>query len=916
MLPDGFDIRATETRRGKELTRTVETATGGLETVVGEWPQRLLEHSAEQSRQPTWVGYGRGRLREAGIAFENLFQHLGVFGTTGYGKSTVLQNLLYQWARGDHGFCFIDPKGDTAYDVLQSLPEARLADVIWIEPGADRDRTVGFNFLDVGFEPSHPQYDAAIEGLTEDLVALLRADRYWGARMDRVTQNMLRAMQRSKYEYTLLDVYFALASESSRQQFAALVDEEELPFIREYTRKIAQLSDSELEPLLGRFQPWVENPVTRQLLAHRESPINIANAVESGKLVIVRNATESTTIGQMIATAVMRRVWATIKARKRVPLADREPFFLVVDEFDAVVAPDADVERMLSKARAMRMSVTLCCQQPSQLPKATREAMFGNCDTLLTFRPGNPNDARQLAQRFGDLDADTINSTPQYQAWVRLALDEGKRTDPLRVQTFPAMVPQRDGQDVEQVIRESLDRYGNDRLDDKTIRSELRFDASTGRGSVVDSDGTRGGEQDVAALMLQSIYAQSIRVAREWMFVSEVNEAMKRRTNKPLEQSQLSNIRERLTGEYLDARRRDGRMQVRLTQTGQGWLFNTGTAASGGGDEHRFVLREAFEAFTAAGFDVTLPTQDGGELPDGIAALPIDPMKASTPQDVQRRLEQLETEYPVCATVSDGREVALEAETTTLSKPMQTLTNLRKAIEAGRRCVFVCKDGSAEHGDVAYWAKRGVSILTDPPCVSEVDGRSRTFYTTSTTLSVGEDGTAVRPQSNTRSEWVETDSGLINRDSGGSIHVQLGGVEDLDAVSPSDVEAYYTVDRASGEYAVECGDRTYRYSSIDEFEAEWGRVYEPFVPEREFPRDVRSEDFLFVVVPDSGSKYEELQVVVGGECTPLSEYGTDTDTTQDGYSDGEVEGLMAGMRPVSEGSSQDSCDGTSDDLIL
>ena len=57
--------------------------------------------------------------------------------------------------------------------------------------------------------------------------------------------------------------------------------------------------------------------------------------------------------------------------------------------------------------------------------------------------------------------------------------------------------------------------------------------------------------------------------------------------------------------------------------------------------------------------------------------------------------------------------VSIEAETTTPEKPMQTLTNLRKAIDVHKLCVFACKDGTANHGRFDYWAQRCEGIIYD-----------------------------------------------------------------------------------------------------------------------------------------------------------------------------------------------------------
>ncbi len=878
--PYAFEQDDSTSRRGKELTAT-GTVANEEETFAGEWPRRMIEHAQENPEQATWIGYGKAGVQEAGISFENLTQHIGVFGTTGYGKSTVLQNMLQQWAYGDHGWCFIDPKGDGASELLQLLPAERLDDVVWIEPGSERNREVGFNFLNIGLEPNHPQYDAAVEALVDDLVSLLRAERYWGARMDRVAQNMIRAMHRSSYDYTLLDMYYALLTEDNRQQFADHVSEERIEFIQEYTQKIAELSDSSLEPLLGRFQPWVENPITRRLIAHRDSPLNISEAVEEGELVVVRNGTESTTIANMIATAVMRRVWTAIKARKARPESDRDPYFLVVDEFDAVVNEETDVEAMLSKARAMNMGVTLCCQQPSQLPKSVQNAIFGNCNTLLSFRPGNPSDATAIAKRFGDLSGSELNETPSYHAWLRLTLGENDAlSDPVRIKTFAPYPPLRSDAEAERVVDQSLVTYGQSRLDDTEIKDALRFDTPR-------DDQSENGERsstDLQSVMAQAVFAASCKEDGDgrWVSVDQVDAEFHTRMES-MATSELANLREQMAGDILELQRTEGEVHVRLTSKGMSSLFDTGSSASGGRDEHRLILRRAFEYFTKLGFHVELPTQDGTDKPDGVAELPVDPMDAETFVESREKEQQLRKEYPAVYTVSDGMNLSIEAETSTIKKPMQTLSNLRKAINSGRKCVFACKDGSGNHDEFGYWARRGEQILYDTyragnqtriddsslTFVNETDAKgNRRFYNTGSHLSIDDSVYPLRPQTAGSGVWEEDGEEIVFQDSDGREHARFASPADVASPSMESVDAYY--ERLNDEFIVRTNGEKYVYGSREELEDDWTRIYKPFIPENEFEQMPTEDDFVFIVFPDADNEtVTEPQIYETGDLHPV-----------------------------------------------
>src|SRR5699024_11000985 len=167
-------------------------------------------------------------------------------GLTGMGKSTLEKNIVQQHIYADKGVCYIDPKGDDVLDILMSVPKERWDDVIFISPGSDAfEKQVGFNLLETHTDPKDPGFDAEVEGIVNDLKALLASDDYWGPRMDGIASNMLRGMIRHEFDFTLADMFGALLDEESRAEYANLIEasDSDLSFIQGYTKKIAELDD-------------------------------------------------------------------------------------------------------------------------------------------------------------------------------------------------------------------------------------------------------------------------------------------------------------------------------------------------------------------------------------------------------------------------------------------------------------------------------------------------------------------------------------------------------------------------------------------------------------------------------------------------------------------------------------------------
>ena len=102
-------------------------------------------------------------------------RHMYVIGQTGSGKSTLLNSCILQDILTNRGFAFIDPHGDSAELIIDSIPKHRIRDVAYFNP-ADTDFPLGFNPL--RGVPKHLHATA-----TANLIAAFRSiwREFWGA---------------------------------------------------------------------------------------------------------------------------------------------------------------------------------------------------------------------------------------------------------------------------------------------------------------------------------------------------------------------------------------------------------------------------------------------------------------------------------------------------------------------------------------------------------------------------------------------------------------------------------------------------------------------------------------------------------------------------------------------------------------
>ncbi|MFD1571841.1 TraM recognition domain-containing protein [Halorubrum laminariae] len=1014
---DEFDYAYVETERntmyGEEIQSIgvpddidpdkLEPGQDGEEIYAAGSARRVLEEvPREYDDAPLFVGKGTRNGRDASIEKNHLFRHRAIFGVTGYGKSTLLTNDARQLIESGAGLCFIDPKGDDARRLMKVMPEHRLDDVVWIEPGAIGDYLSGFNFISLNMDPDSDEYNAALASLVEDLKKMLSAnDDYWGPRMDRVAQSIITGMNlyNSKTpddapEMNFVDMYYVLKSEASRHEFTARLKEAGLRFITPHMETVAKMPEDDLEPLLGRFLPWIQNPVARRMIGFRSGGVSIPDAIDNDKIIIVRMGSEPRELKQMLGMAVIRRIWSHIRGRAAESEHQRSPFYLFADEFDNLAMHDDTIPAMISESRSYRLAMTLANQYPAQLPSNVVDAITTNCDTIMSFNPGDKKSARTYSTQLG-LEPDDLTEEVNYHYWMRTTISENmERSDAFRVYAYPPFPPVRDADARDAEIQRSLREVGRERRSDEQVYENLLFNEGGGRwetgigrdiarasereeklhfarelqikvpgpdspgisggaSAALDAGGASGGStgdgtygapttaDDAEGVVerhldtvLESVFAARLRAGQPAdTFVpteDAKDELVARLEDSTVDSlSELSNIYERVNSTYAETKRNDGTPSIRLTPKGRGVVLeqDTGSAGSGGGDDHRWILGQCYVAFTQIGYVSWLPEQEGEEMPDGVAEAPIDVTDVDDDQSrsemldaIDERRERLREEYPGVWNFAGADDVSIEAETSTIKYPFQTFTNLRKAMEKGEKCVFAVKDGTANYGSFTHWGERaeqviyetegngkGIEVVSDEIAFRKSplpDGSYRYYNDGGGNYRVGDEKVAVRPhrdaddegQGNVGTVWyrdAETDEvvaavGEQQPVEGGEI-ARFDGPEEAHEGDKNAVPAYYEYNQSEGEYVVYNDGEKLHYPSKEELEANWVPFRGPFIPEARFPEWPGSDDFEIIIFPDSDNdEYDQPQLYHRGECTPLFDHlGVESVA---GVDAGEIEG--------------------------
>ncbi len=404
-----------------------------------------------------------GEPRLFGVERVDRRQHVYVVGKTGLGKTTLLRNLLLQDIHRGEGVGLIDPHGDLADELLDHIPSHRANDVLYFNP-ADLEFPIGMNLLRAASrDEAHLVVSTTVSAFKH-----LWADS-WGPRLEYILANALAALV-EKGRSTLLEVQRMASDERFRARVAQRIKD---PVVRkfwleeftEYDKRFRAEAVAPIQNKLGRF---LASAPLRNILGQVRNSLDLPFLMDNQRILIA-NLSKGT-LGEdkasLLGSLLVASFHLAAVGRAKTPEAERQDFYLYIDEFQNFTT-DA-FATILSEARKYRLNLTLAHQYLDQLPLETRQAVFGNAGTLVSFGVGSA-DAEILAPNFSPIGPGALTDLGKYQAYVRL-LSEGEVSSPFRAEMFPPLDTYSGVR--AQVKRLSRERFGRPRVDVESLVSD------------------------------------------------------------------------------------------------------------------------------------------------------------------------------------------------------------------------------------------------------------------------------------------------------------------------------------------------------------------------------------------------------------------------------------------------------------
>jgi hypothetical protein len=395
---------------------------------------------------------------------------LYILGPTGTGKTSLIKNLVRDDLIAGRGLAVVETNGDLISDLLDLIPPNRIADVVLVDP-TDPDSAVGFNpFVGAG--------DASlVADQLGELFQRLWKD-FWGPRTGQLAHMGLLTLA-GREGSTLIDLPRLYLDPVFRSAVLRDLDDPVglEPDWQWFMKLPVREQASVVAPLLNKVRQFTARPAIRAIVGQAKPAISMRRIMAEGKVLLVYlpkgliGAETATLLGCLVLTSL----WQAATERARLPLHERRPFGLYVDEVQDFAEAPIPWDEMFAQGRKYGLALSVAHQNLAQLPRELREVALANARSKAVFAL-SAADARSLEPLFAPaLKAGDLQSLDAYSIAAQVALNDGSTARPVTLTTPPPPSPLGTAPEVRRASRAA---YGRARAD---VEEELRAQVSQTR---------------------------------------------------------------------------------------------------------------------------------------------------------------------------------------------------------------------------------------------------------------------------------------------------------------------------------------------------------------------------------------------------------------------------------------------------
>ena len=377
----------------------------------------------------------RGETKPVFLLDEDRRRHLYLVGQTGTGKSTLIYNMAMEDIRKGKGVGVLDPNGDLIQDILASIPQERVDDLILFDP-TDIDRPLGMNILE--YDHGKPEYKTFIVNEVQGIFNRLFPPESMGPMFEQYMRNaLLLLMEDSENEpSTLTEVPRIFTDTDYRERRLTRIKN---PAVQDFWRNEAIKAGGEaalanMTPYItSKFNNFIANDYIRPIISQVKSAFDFRQVMDEGKILLVnlsKGRLSDINAGLLGMVIVGKMQMAAFSRADTMDQEQRKDFYMYIDEFQNFTTDS--IATIFSEARKYRLNLIVAHQYIGQLTEKIRDAVFGNVGSIVALRVGAP-DAEFLVKQFVPVfnENDLVN-IDNLNAYVKLLI-RGATSKPFNI---------------------------------------------------------------------------------------------------------------------------------------------------------------------------------------------------------------------------------------------------------------------------------------------------------------------------------------------------------------------------------------------------------------------------------------------------------------------------------------------------
>lgn len=376
--------------------------------IFGPTGMQMFTPSGRARKSASGIHLGQNLLEDGDLYItpKELSTHMHVLGGTGVGKSKFLELTIKELIMRGHGLCLIDPHGDLYHDILDFCssihehPKAKhlnLASRVIPFDVAEEDYVFGFNPMARNKAMLVYQVISAMESIRKS----------WQMDSFSATPRLARWLFNMNYaliegDLTLMQARHlaSLPNNDYRPGIIGRIQNQDVKAEWEYVSELRNKERQEqLESSLNRLQPFFQNHHLRRIFGRKQNTINFPNVLQNNNIVLVNLAYQGSIREdqqRLIGTMLINELLTAAFAR---PKGQRNPFFVLIDEFQHFVTKD--ICEILDGGRKFGIHLVLAHQHLGQLKKDDHEVYYStltNARTKVVFGGVNVDDLKVMGE--------------------------------------------------------------------------------------------------------------------------------------------------------------------------------------------------------------------------------------------------------------------------------------------------------------------------------------------------------------------------------------------------------------------------------------------------------------------------------------------------------------------------------------